>query len=97
MLRVSHVDIGDNINDTAVGLLWEAFVLATVAGLHVEDRDVEALCTYDAQATVCVTKNENCIGLGLVEEFVRAVDYVATGSTKIIAYSIHIDFRILEL
>ena len=97
MLRVSHVDIGDNIYDTAVGLRWGTFILTTVAGFHVEDRNVEALCTYDAQATVCVTKNENCIGLGLVEEFVRAVDYVATSSTKVVTYSIHIDLRILEL
>ena len=34
----------------AVGLLWEAFVLTTVACFHVEDWDMEALCANDTKA-----------------------------------------------
>ena len=62
-----------------------------------EDGDVEALCSNNREATVGVTKDENCIGLGLVEEFVGAVNDITTSSTEVIAYSIHIDFGILEL
>ena len=97
VLGVCHVDIGDDIHDAAVGLLWEAFVLATVTCLHVEDRDMEALCTNDAQARVGVAKDENCIRTCGCKEFVRAVDDVATGGAKVIAHSIHIDLRIGKL
>ena len=97
MLGVGHVDIGDDIYDSAVGLFREAFVLATVAGLHVEDGDVEALGSNDAKAAVSITKNEDCIRLGLIEEFVGAVDDVTTGSTKIIANGIHVHLRIGKL
>ena len=46
MLAVCHVDVGDDVDDAAVGLLGQALVLAAVAGFHVEDGDVQALGTY---------------------------------------------------
>ena len=43
MLRIGQIHIGDDIHNTAVRLLRQAFILAPVAGLHVEDRDMQTL------------------------------------------------------
>lgn len=65
MLRVSHIHITDDIHNTAVGLLRQTFVLATVSCLHVEDGDVQALSTNHRQAAVGITQYKYCIRLGL--------------------------------
>ena len=41
VLGVGQVDVGDHVDDAAVGLLGQALVLAAVARLHVEDGDVQ--------------------------------------------------------
>ena len=97
VFRVCHVHIADNINDTAVGLLGQTLVLAAIACFHVEDRDVQTLGANNAKAGVGVTENQNSVGLGLSEEFVRAVDDVATSGSKVIAYGIHIHLRLCQL
>ena len=61
--------------------LRETFVPTTVAGFHVEDRNMETLCAYYRQTAVGIAKYENCIGTGLVEEFVAAVDDVTASCT----------------
>lgn len=97
VLRVGHVHVGDDIDDTAVGLLGQALVLAAVAGLHVEDRDMKTLCSDNTEAAVGVAKNQYAVGLGLGKELVRAVDDVAAGSAKVVTNSIHIDLGLCEL
>ena len=49
---VGHVHIADDVHDAAVGLFGQAFVLATVAGFHVENRDVQTLCGNGRKAAV---------------------------------------------
>ena len=97
VLRVGHIHVGDDIDDTAVGLLGQALVLAAVASLHVEDRNMETLGSDNAEAAVGVAKDQYAVGLGLGEEFVRAVDDVAAGSAKVVTDSIHIDLGLCEL
>ena len=97
MLRVGHVNITDDVYDTAIGLFRETFVFAAVAGLHVEDRNVKSLRSDNAEAAVGVAKDQYAVGLGLGEEFVRAIDDVAAGSAKVITDSIHIDLGLCEL
>ena len=97
VLRVGHVHVGDDIDDTAVGLLGQALVLAAVAGLHVENGDMESLGSDDAEAAVGVAKDQYAIGLCLSEELVRAVDDVTAGSAKVVTDSIHIDLGLGEL
>lgn len=97
MLRVGHVNITDDVDDTAIGLFRETFVFAAVAGLHVEDRNVKSLRSDNAEAAVGVAKDQYAVGLGLGEEFVRAVDDVAAGSAKVVTDSIHIDLGFGEL
>lgn len=52
VLRVGHVHVGDDIDDTAVGLLGQALILTTVAGLHVKNGDMESLGSDNAEAAV---------------------------------------------
>ena len=47
VLAICHVYIGYNIDNAAVGLFWEAFVFASVSSLHVEDRNMQTLRTYN--------------------------------------------------
>ena len=70
MLRVGHVHVGDDIDDTTVGLLGQALVLAAVAGLHVEDGDVQALGRDGGQAAVGVAQDEERVGLNLDHQLV---------------------------
>ena len=97
VLRVGHIHVGDDIDDTAVGLLGQALVLAAVAGLHVENGDMESLCSDDAEAAIGVAKDQYAVRLGLGKEFVGAVDDVAAGSAKVVTDSIHIDLGLCEL
>ena len=63
-LGLASVHIGDDVHNTAVGLLGQALVLAAVAGLHVKDGDVQALGPDDAQAAVGIAQHQHGIGLG---------------------------------
>ena len=97
VFAVRHVDIADDVDDAAVGFFGQTFVLAAVAGFHVEDGNVQTLGTDDTEAGVGVAKNQYAVGLGLGEEFVGAIDDIATGGSEVIAYSIHIYFGFGEL
>ena len=96
VLAVADVHVGDDIYDSAVGLLWKAFVEAAVTGFHVEDRDVESLGSDDAEAGVGVAQYEDGIGLDLDHEFVTLVYDVAHGGSQVFAYGIHIYFGVCE-
>lgn len=97
VLRIGHIHVGDDIDDTAVGLLGQALVLATVAGLHVKNGDMESLGSDNAEAAVGIAKDQYAVGLGLGEELVGAVDDVAAGSAKVVTDGIHIDLGLCEL
>lgn len=58
---------------------------------------METLGFDNAEAAVGVAKDQYAVGLGLGEEFVRAVDDVAAGSAKVVTDSIHIDLGLCEL
>jgi len=96
MLAVGHVDVGDDVHDAAVGLLGQALVFAAVAGLHVEDGDVQALGTNDAQAAVGVAQHQHGIGLGGDHQLVALGNDVAHGLAQVVAHSLHVDVRIPE-
>lgn len=97
VLRIGHIHVGDDIDDTAVGFLGQALVLAAVTSLHVEDRNVKSLRSDDAEAAIGVAKDQYAVGLGLGEELVGAVDDIAAGSAKVVTDSIHIDLGLGEL
>ena len=94
MLAVRHIHIGYDIDDAAVGLLGQAFVLAAVPGFHMEDRNVKALCRNSRKTGVGIAENKERIGGYTAHELVRAVDDIANGRTEIVAYRVHIDLGV---
>ena len=96
VLGVGQVDVGDHVDDAAVGLLGQALVLAAVAGLHVEDGDVQALCRDGGQAAVGVAQDQKGVGLHLHHELVRGRDDVAHGLAQVGAHGVQVDVRVVE-
>ena len=88
VLGVGQVDVGDHVDDAAVGLLWQALVLAAVARLHVEDGDVQALCRDGGQAAVGVAQDQKGVGLDLDHEPVGGGDDVAHGLAQVGAHGV---------
>ena len=97
VLRVAQVNVGDDVHYPPVGLLWKALVLAPVARLHVEYRDVEPLRAYHAQAAVRVAKNQHSIGTGLNHQPVAAGDDVPHGAAEVVTHGIHVHVRVFQL
>ena len=96
MLGVGQVDVGDRVDDSAVGLLGQALVLTAVAGLHVEDGDVQALGRDGRQAAVGVAQDQQRVGLHLDHELVTRGDDVAHGFAQVGAHGVQVDFGVVE-
>ena len=96
VLGVGQVDVGDHVDDAAVGLLGQALVLAAVARLHVEDGDVQALCRDGGQAAVGVAQDEEGIGPYLDHQLVRGRDNVAHGLAEVRAHGVQVDVGIVQ-
>ena len=96
VLAVGQVHVGDDVHDAAVGLLGQAFVLAAVAGFHVEDGDVQALGADDAQAGVGVAQDQYGIGLNLHHQFVTLCDDVAHRFAQVGAHGVQVNVRVGE-
>ncbi len=97
VLGVGEVHVGDHVHDAAVGLLGQALVLAAVAGLHVEDRDVQALGRDGGKAGVGVTEHEQGLGFNLPHQVVGAGDDVAHGLPQPVAHGVQVDVRVRQL
>ena len=57
MFGIGHVHVADDVDYAAVRLFGEAFVLAAVAGFHVEYRNVQAFCRDCREAAVGVAQD----------------------------------------
>ena len=97
VLRVAEVDVRDDVHYPSVGLLGQALVLAPVAGLHVEDGDVQPLRADDAQAGVGVPEDQHGVGPGGRHELVAGVDDVAAGGPQVVPDGVHVDVGVLQL
>lgn len=96
VLGVGQVDVGDHVDDAAVGLLGQALVLAAVAGLHVEDGDVQALGRDGGQAAVGVAQDQQRVGLYLHHELVARGDDVAHGLAQVGAHGVQVDVGVVQ-
>ena len=96
VLGVGQVDVGDHVDDAAVGLLGQALVLAAVARLHVENGDVQALGRDGGQAAVGVSQDEEGVGLHLDHELVGGRDDVAHGLAKVGSHGVQVDVRVVQ-
>lgn len=97
VLGVGQVDVGDHVDDAAVGLLGQALVLAAVARLHVEDGDMQALGRDGGQAAVGVAQDQQRVGLDLGHQFVARGDDVAHGLAQVGAHGVQVDVRVGKL
>ena len=96
VLGVGQVDVGDHVDDAAVGLLGQALVLAAVAGLHVEDGDVEPLGRDGGQAAVGVAQDKEGVGPHLDHELVARGDDVADRLAQVGAHGVQVDVRVVQ-
>ena len=96
VLGVGQVDVGDHVDDAAVGLLGQALVLAAVAGLHVEDGDVQALGRDGGQAAVGVAQDQQRVGPDLDHQLVARGDDVAHGLAQVGAHGVQVDIRFVQ-
>ena len=97
VLRVAQVHIGNNVHDAAVGLLWQALVLAAVAGLHMENWDVQPLGADDAETGVGVPQHQHGVGLQLRHQVVALGDDVAHGLAQGVPHRVQVDVRVSQL
>ena len=97
VLRVGEVHIRDDVHYPAVGLLRQALVEAPVPRLHMEDRYVQPLGAYDAQAGVRVPEHKDRIRLQLNHQLVARVDDVAHRRAEVLPDGIQVDIRVPEL
>ena len=96
VLGVGQVDVGDHVDDAAVGLLGQALVLAAVARLHVEDGDVQALGRDGGQAAVGISQDQQRVGMHLNHELVTRGDDVAHGLAQVGAHGVQVDVRVAK-
>ena len=96
VLGVGQVDVGDDVDDAAVGLLGQALVLAAVARLHVEDGDVQALGRDGGQAAVGVAQDQQRVGLDLNHQLVARGDDVAHGLAQVGAHGVQVDVGVVQ-
>lgn len=96
VLGVGQVDVGDHVDDAAVGLLRQALVLAAVARLHVEDGDVQALGRDGGQAAVGVAQDQQCVGLDLHHQLVARGDDVSDRLAQVGAHGVQVDVGVVQ-
>ena len=96
MFGVGKVDVGDHIHDAAVGFLGQALVAAAVAGLHMEDGDVQALGRDGGQTGVRVPQHQQRVRAHGSHELIGRVDDVAHGLAQVGADGVKVDVGISE-
>ena len=97
VLAIGHIHVGNDVHNPAVGLLRQALVLATIPGLHVEDRNMQTLCSDYAEAAVGITQNKNSFRLDCDHQFVTLRDDIAHSLAKVCTHGVHIHLRICKL
>ncbi len=97
MFAIGKVDIGDDVDNAAIGFLRQTLVLASVASLHVEDGDVESLGADDAQTRIGVAQDKHSIWLYLYHQLVALGDDVAHRLAQVNAHGFHIDVGVGQL
>ncbi len=96
MLGIRHVHIGDDVYDAAVRLLRQALILAAIAGLHVENRNVQPLRADHGKATVGIAQHQHRIGLDCNHQFIGFGYDVAHRLAQIRTNRIHVNLGIRQ-
>ena len=96
VLGICHIDVGDDVHNAPIGLLRQALVLTPVAGLHVEDRNMQPLGADDAQAGIGIPQHQDRIRLNLNHQLVTFSDDIAHRLAEVLPHSFHIHIRVRE-
>ena len=96
VLRVSQIHVRDDIHDAAVCLLGQTLVLATVARLHVEDRDMQPLGPDDGKTRVRVAQDHNGIRLNLNHQVVTRRNDVPHRVAEGLPHGVEVHLRVVE-
>ena len=90
VLGIAHVHVGNMVHDAAVGLLGQTLVEAAVAGLHVEDGDVQPLGRDGGQAAVGVAQDQQRVRLQPDHELIAFGDNVPDRLAEVLAHRVEI-------
>jgi len=96
VLGVRQVDVGDGVDDAAVGLLGEVLVEAAVPRLHVEDGDLQPFGRYRREGGVGVAQDEQRVGTFGLHHLERLGDDVADGLPQVLADGVEVVVRLAE-
>ena len=70
MLGISHIHVGNYINDSSVRLFGQTLVLAAVAGFHMENGNMQSFRGNRRKAGIGVSENKKSIGFYLSHKFI---------------------------
>ena len=87
-LGVGQVNVGSMVDDTAIDLLWDPAVEASVPRLHVEDGNLPTLGCDRRQTTIRVSQKEDRIGTPLREKSIHGHDHLRDCLGRSIARSL---------
>src|ERR1700736_6142961 len=82
MLGVHEVEIGDMVDEPAVGFFRHVLVEASVPTFHVINRYVHALGDHSSDGTVGVTQDENRIWMFVTQNSLRLAQSVSENRTQ---------------
>ena len=94
MFTISHVNIGNNINNPAICLFRQAFILATITRFHVKNRNMQTFRTNHTKTRIRIPKHENRIRPGCHHQLVTFIDNITHCLSQIRPHSIHIHVKI---
>ena len=93
MLGIAHVHVRNMVHNAAVGLLGQALVKAAVAGLHMEDGNMQALGRNGRQAAVGVAQDQQGVRLLLHHQSVGFCNNVADGLAQVLSDGVQVEVR----
>jgi len=101
MFRITQVKVADVVYNAAVYFLRHIKIETTVASFHMKHGNFKTLGYNACNGTVCVSKNQNSIGLFAQEYLLggdknTAIDMADTGGVNIHEVIRLSDFQILE-
>ena len=96
MFGIRHIDVGNDIDNSAVRFFGQTFVLAAVARFHMENGDMKPLCGDCRKAGISIPEDEHCIGRNFRNKLIRTVYNIPDSRPEVVAYGVHIDFGRVE-
>src|SRR5215471_10618404 len=75
-IRICKIDVADVVNYPTVDLFRYALIKTTVTSLHMKNRYMFFLGWNSAQTAVCISQNQEGIGLQTVQQLIDHNEYL---------------------